>query len=176
MVSFNFCFQENPLGRLTWKLIKLAKGILPSGKWFPVGKTQVQIPSVTFTSCDPTSLPMLAPSEPELGLSLALLAPQWPSYWTFSFTFRTNRLCPWLPPYAYPGRTTPPFHQIHMEFWGFNWPSDTRVKKSHHHAWHSKLSTQWANRQAALQETGGRNAGKEGSQREDDWWNRSEWK
>lgn len=118
MVSFNFCFQENPLGRLTWKLIKLAKGILPSGKWFPVGKTQVQIPSVTFTSCDPTSLPMPAPSEPVLGLSLALLAPQWPSYWTFSFTFRTNRLCPWLPPYTV-------FTQAgrHHPFTRFTWSS-----------------------------------------------------
>lgn len=41
--------------------------------------------------------PVPAPSEHVQRLALALRAPHRPGYWTFSSTFRTNRLCPWLP-------------------------------------------------------------------------------
>lgn len=67
-----------------------------------------------------------------------------------------------------------------MEFWGFNWPSDARVKKSHHHDTAERvarsnitavvkaeaakrrtlLSFHSVGKQAASQETGGRKAGR----------------
>lgn len=68
-----------------------------------------------------------------------------------------------------------------MEFWGFNWPSDACVKKSHHHDTAERvarsnitavvkseaakcrplLTFHSVGKKAASQETGGRNAGKQ---------------
>lgn len=104
MVILNLFFQENPLGSLTQKWIKLcclAKGMLHPVNLIPASKNPVQTLSVTYTSytsCDPTSLMSLPPAW--IGVILGPACSRGPCYRTFSFTFRTNRLRPWLSPHT----------------------------------------------------------------------------
>jgi len=83
-------------------------------------------------SCDLTSL-----LSPVFGFSSALLVPTGPVLAHFPSTVKINRLrVPGSPSRrVYPGRTPPPFQQVHTEFWGgFNWHDGTEGSERQRHS------------------------------------------
>lgn len=132
-----FIFKKRHL--LGWLRSELNFAALQRGKWFPVCKTQVQIPSVTYTSLGAAAIQLhYYPCSQRVCARVSLgpaCSPQ-------------AQLLDVFPPHLGPTVCVPgqPPHTVftqagrHLPFSRFTWSSgvsawlsDARVKKSHHH-------------------------------------------